>query len=326
MRIKLLTSLIIQLLIILLIIFASYIGQDRNSSPPSPGPTPVPVPNPNPNPIPRPGPKPSPSPIPIPAPIPDSTKSPNPTPIPPPGACDGKSAVFNWTDYASKPRTVDAWLCKEDYEKATTNRISVRGDKLYYDLVKHDLPKMQDLINKYRSLVKNDALSVTQSIETIAASVQQIPYTLVHHNSHSYWDTKGDANFIKTYHDKKRRKVSPLDQIGGCLESIEPNGVVSPLEFMWHQMGDCDSRTTFLFGILKSLELDVIMLTGPSGPGSGHALLGVNVPNPSGYKYYKFKGKKYYLLETTGFHRKQTRIGVYSNRYFSQDTWKIKLI
>ncbi len=74
-------------------------------------------------------------------------------------------------------------------------------------------------------------------------------------------------------------------------------GFSPPLEMLSENLGDCDSKTTAMMGVLQTLapQLKVALFLVPK-----HAFLGVELPVKKGEVTYTYKGVTYVLMEPTG--------------------------
>lgn len=208
------------------------------------------------------------------------------------GDCKMSHFEHTWSDYNGRSYAMTWEVCQKDYQEARQYRSKTSS---YVEMVEHDLPAMLPLVEAYQKLIDDNQLNRFEALNMVVSSMQAIEYTLVHTNSHFL------ANFNSSYYQEyhqAHRDMKPLERVGGCLGDIEPMACVSPLEVAYHQMADCDSRTTFLFLILKKLGYDVIVLCGPSSVNSYHSILAINMMEGRG-KHYDYLGKRYYLFETT---------------------------
>ena len=91
-----------------------------------------------------------------------------------------------------------------------------------------------------------------------------------------------------------------LDVIVSFVQNIDyknPDnslGIYTPVEFMAYYQGDCDTRTVFLYTVLKKYNYDVVILDSEAYK---HSMIGINISSSGKYKYYN--GKRYYTWETT---------------------------
>jgi hypothetical protein len=215
--------------------------------------------------------------------------------------------------------SINYTLCVEDYEFDKNHRQSLsmgfgrfKYESLFTEKTKSSLAVIR---NQYSKLKKEKKLNDVELAKVIVGSIQHIPYTLVHPGSHM--SLKG--GFIEAYHQELsiRMPDGNWEKIGGCVEQVEPFGVLGPLEVAYHHMADCDSRTLFLFSLLKSLGYDVVMLNSDV---ERHSILGINLKNlRGGFGAAEFEdkstGKTYTVWETTT----ELPPGIYPN--FIPENW-----
>lgn len=250
-----------------------------------------------------------------------------------PIGCQLKHSTIYFKDYAAKEHEIAFSLCDSILEKSVQHRRTLRSNKPHQKLVNFDASLITNIVATYKKKIQEQQLGYKAGAEYVVASIQNIPYTLVHGPSHkaaedpatyikkgvSRRQAKKIAQLIKKQHEQKKEMI-PLDQIGGCLEEVVHYGVVSPLELFLNQMGDCDSRATALYLVLKKLGYDVLEL---GSDAEGHALLAINLPSADGNVYYKYRGKKYYVWETTFFDTKQSRVGLHPNGIRYMKNWHL---
>jgi hypothetical protein len=158
--------------------------------------------------------------------------------------------------------------------------------------------------------------------------VQNIPYTLIHQMSHESilkMAKEKRIDFLISYHNDPSNNPYDRELYGGCKDSVEPAGVYSPSEFISTLKGDCDTRTLFLYTLMKKFGYDVAILNGP-----GHSMLGCNLlpENPSS-PYLEYNSSRYYFWETTIFYNQNgnigPRLGDILDSKFNVYDWKIVL-
>jgi hypothetical protein len=145
-----------------------------------------------------------------------------------------------------------------------------------YDKSKLDL--VYPMLDKIR---KNNNLSKREFLDVIVSFVQDIEYNIV------------SMEDCKTAY-KNNNTVYELINDGVDCDGEIYAGVYSPLEFMAKFKGDCDSRTVFLYTVLKRYNYDVVILNSDLYV---HSIIGVNISSSGRYKYHQ--GKRYYTWETT---------------------------
>jgi len=175
--------------------------------------------------------------------------------------------------------------------------------KVYVQLVKDNRAKMESIYKTYENVKNKHKLNYRQFAEMVVASVQDIPYVLVHPDN--CFKARQWGGFMETYHREGKE----------CLPNIR-FGLTSPSEFIYNLKGDCDTRTIFLYTVLSHFGYDVAVFVSRT-----HCVLGINLPALHG-DYLTHKGKKYFFWETTA---KGFPPGVLPNE-FKNDTWYIALV
>ena len=235
-------------------------------------------------------------------------------------------------------RTSFFTICDSVLQNSMNFRKSLKTKIAYKEFVRFDSKHIEPIVNSYKEKIKELKLDRIKAAEFVVASIQGIPYTLVH--AHSHKDAVDPKTYIKLGVPKNQAKkyskmlkeihedighLKPLEQPGGCLPFVN-YGMVTPIEMFINKMGDCDSRSTALYLVLKKMGYDVIEL---GSDVHQHAVLGLNLPGAnSGNVYYPYKGRKYYVWETTFFHPKQSRLGVHAEgvKYMSnRSAWEVVL-
>ena len=103
--------------------------------------------------------------------------------------------------------------------------------------------------------------------------VQNIPYNIIVQESCSLAQIRNDS-------------VNEMILRGYECEGNVYAGVYSPLEFVKKMKGDCDSRTLFIYTVLKKFNYDVVILNSDL---YAHSIIGLNIPSSGRYKYYNGK-------------------------------------
>lgn len=209
-----------------------------------------------------------------------------------------------WRDYKNISHSFKYKVSKKAYNKAKYNRatyISYNNNwgQIYYNLYQNDYKYLDGFIAKYDSL--KVGLSPNEFAELIVSSIQYQPYV---------WILDVSCN-----HQNYKYKIR---QSGcSCLGYISRYAVQSPYEYISNQKGDCDTRSLLLYTILKHYKYDVVILTSVYYQ---HAIIGVSLPSYGKYKLYR--GKKYYVWETTV---EGMRIGQINSSVSNMDLWKVTL-
>ncbi|MGB1038757.1 MAG: hypothetical protein ACPGYY_08930 [Bacteroidia bacterium] len=154
------------------------------------------------------------------------------------------------------------WVASsEDYWKSIYSQIYLE-QKDQVRFVTERLEKLQQ-VKKYD---RNDFARVIVSL------VQDIPYTLV-------------LDLTKCEDDKNYK--------GPCISNVK-YGLYTPVEFLYHLKGDCDTRTLLLYTLLKQFDYSPIIMVSKEYQ---HSVLAVDIQTTGDYILHN--GKKYYFWETT---------------------------
>ncbi|WP_178988654.1 hypothetical protein [Winogradskyella schleiferi] len=160
--------------------------------------------------------------------------------------------------------------------------------------------KSLDSIKSRNNISKNDFPDV------IVSMVQHIPYVAILNESCNPFD----------YQDESLRKLLQHNPCQGYVKY----GLKSPSEFLKDLKADCDSRTLFLFTILKHYGYNVAIF---GSDHYKHSLLGIQLPivieNTTSINH---NGKDYYLWETTS---KGFKIGEISQDLQNTNYWNLNI-
>ena len=172
----------------------------------------------------------------------------------------------------------------------------------------NDTVGLKNLFDAFTDLKVRRKLNKGRLLEAVVTFIQSIPYT--------YILPPGRFCGTGTLPDEF---CGPREKPAGCCNDVIPWGVLSPLEFVVTEAGDCDTRTLLGLTILKHFGYDVAILNSDK---MAHSMLGVYVPFIPGNGHYGtdyYGRKKYYLWETTakGFH-----LG--DNFEFYSDDWIVE--
>ena len=146
---------------------------------------------------------------------------------------------------------------------------------------KRDSASLTHLYSEINTLGYNYKLTRKGFAEMLITFVQDIPYTLI-------VDSNCDPSL---YRDNFIRKYL---QEGKQCYGYQRFGLLNPAEFTGTLLGDCDTRTLFLYTLFKYFNYDVIILGSQK---YGHSILGINLPYHGIHK--KVEGKSYFVVETT---------------------------
>ncbi|MDU8886324.1 hypothetical protein RXV94_09145 [Yeosuana sp. MJ-SS3] len=216
----------------------------------------------------------------------------------------------------------------EDYEQHKfSTYLRVNSDFVNYEnLIKRSIPYLKDerdysrLLNAlyleseesfYHVFKSLDSIKARNNIphnkfpEVIVTMVQSIPYYAILDSSCSPFD----------YQDESIRQLLLNSPCQGYVK----HGIKTPAEFLKDIKGDCDTRTLFLFSILKHYNYDVAIF---GSEHYKHSLLGINYSTQRDGIYKEFKEKKYYLWETTS---KGFEPGNISPEIWNTNYWQINL-
>lgn len=194
------------------------------------------------------------------------------------------SNYINWKDYRNYYYSTNLKISYNDYLKSIKNRdnkikTSSSFGALYASIYNSDKLDLNLVYKELDFIRKDRSLSKKKFAEVVVAMVQHMPYSFVV--------------------DKPCYMISDFtfrDMINSgteCEDGVK-GGVYTPLELVRKMKGDCDSRTLFIFTVLKKFNYDVVILNSDL---YAHSIIGLNIPSQGRYKYYN--GKRYYTWETT---------------------------
>ena len=232
-----------------------------------------------------------------------------------------KSFEKNWTWNSLDGGTYEMTfpVCQELYDISVNSRENISLPE--YELSDTEYAKYiyEQLLNSvefptdefaegYKKLIDEANLDYMGALNLIISCIQAIPYTLI---------IDGNCPFVLKG-VKYINNCAPLESGQGCCGNIQPFGVYSPMEFLYHEAGDCDTRTVFAYAVLKKLGFDAVVINGEE-----HSMLAVHLPKKpdAGSDHIKDPwGKKYYIWELTGM---DWGLGV--NPDVNLDKWDIVL-
>ena len=154
--------------------------------------------------------------------------------------------------------------------------------KSYYN----DNSKMNDIYSIFNKIQKQDNLSKYEFANMVVSFVQNIKYNLPYGGSCAEECENGGM-------------VQEMTDDGHSCDSYVAFGYYAPVEFIGNWKGDCDTRSVFLFTVLKHYGYDVVILNSKLYQ---HSILGINlVPEATTIPLYKKHNyTKYYAWEATG--------------------------
>ena len=185
--------------------------------------------------------------------------------------------------------------------------VGVKAGWPYKKSYLHDKSKLDFLYFMFNEIQRKENLTRYKFADMITSYVQNIEYSLP-------WDgdCKEDYNNVELVKDI-------VDQGYDCYSYV-PFGYYAPVEFIAKWTGDCDTRSTLVYTILKHYGYDVVIL---GSQYYGHSILGINLTplktyNPS-YKIHD--RKKYYAWELTA----PSALGRLDPSWNDMRHWKVDL-
>lgn len=176
---------------------------------------------------------------------------------------------------------------------------------IYKELFENDQLYLEGIYEMLKQIGQEKKLNREAMANMIVSFVQDFEYALVLDgpcNSNYYQD-----DFIKDY----------LESDGAsCFENVK-FGLYSPVEFLFHRKGDCDSRTLLLYTIFDHFDYDVILLTSFY---YRHSILGVGVNG--GGSSVQWMGERYLLWETTV---PSLPAGIIAEEMLDYNQWQVSL-
>jgi hypothetical protein len=140
---------------------------------------------------------------------------------------------------------------------------------IYKQLLQFESDRLYALQDSLRQVGIQDSLDPIAFADLVVSFVQDIPYSFIMGQS---CDEAGDTP---------------------CLAN-QNLGLLSPVEFLYTLKGDCDTRTTLLYKLLKHFDYDVKVVISSQ---YAHAMIAINLPVSGDYLAYR--GQRYYFWETT---------------------------
>lgn len=143
---------------------------------------------------------------------------------------------------------------------------------IYAQIYNEQKDQVQFLTTKLSHLQKTNKYDRNEFARVIVSLVQDIPYTLVL-----------DLNKCEDQTDYK----------GPCVSNVK-YGLYSPVEFLYHLKGDCDTRTLLIYTLLKHFDYNPIIMTSKEYL---HSMIAVDIQTTGDHILHN--GKKFYFWETT---------------------------
>lgn len=197
--------------------------------------------------------------------------------------------VIRWQDYSAKWYETKLIINSDIVENAEyyrNNQPILQSTSDYNNLLSNLYNKSRrdayyKVEEKLDSIKTANNLDARQYAEIIVSMVQSIPYYAIVPESCNPF----------TYRDPM---IRDLLMNNPCQPYIR-HGIKAPAEFLKDLKGDCDTRTLFLYGLLKAKGFDVAIFGSQK---YGHSLLGISLPL-NGIHYKTINNKQYYLWEVT---------------------------
>ncbi|WP_262733869.1 hypothetical protein [Gaetbulibacter sp. NE] len=215
---------------------------------------------------------------------------------------------FKNNHYETYLKVNSDFVLYEQQIKETLPRIRTEND---YNLILKRLYQESEealyhVVHALDSVKSSNKINQKDFPQVVVSMVQSIPYYAILDMSCNPYD----------YRDETMRDLLLNNPCQGYVKF----GLKSPSEFLKDIKGDCDTRTLFLFCILKHYGFDVAIF---GSEVYKHSLLGIvmNVNSPNAL-YKEYKGKKYYLWETTS---KNFNIGQIPQEISEVQYWNINL-
>lgn len=214
----------------------------------------------------------------------------------------GNEYAGNYTYHTSQVRAA------ADFKRnfSVNNTAAADYDRMIHAFKENDATYMDGAYHLFDSLKIEKKLSQVAFAEMIMSFVQDIPYSLV-------LDQACDAS---AYNDAFISKY--LSSTDALCNPYQRFGIYTPIEFLAHVSGDCDTRTLFSYLILSHYGYDVALL---SSEAYRHSLIGINLPYRG--KAYEFGKSRYVLWETTV---PQARPGILPAEISNMRAWRISLL
>lgn len=168
------------------------------------------------------------------------------------------------------------------YKRNLGNRSNMNYDQVLFMLEENNKNGINGIYKMLDSIGNANKLNKIDFSKMVVSFVQDIPYNLVLQNDcdPSVQRDNFSRNFL-------------LQNKGKCI-GFQEFGICTPVEFLYHLKGDCDTRTLLLYSIFKHYNYDVAIL---SSEKYQHSILGINLPLKG--QYLTHQNKKYYVWETT---------------------------
>ena len=196
---------------------------------------------------------------------------------------------LNWNDYQDNSYTATLSIPGSEVIAASQLRNSIpeittlnEYDNLLLRLSQEASVNSYNLvIPELHRIRETKKLNPVEYANMIVSMVQSIPYYVIISNTCNPF----------SYQDPFLRDLLSTSP---CEPNVK-HGIKAPAEFLMNLKGDCDTRTLFLYGLLKQEGYDVVIFGSEKYK---HSVLGINLPILApNYKWVN--NTKYYLWETT---------------------------
>lgn len=188
-----------------------------------------------------------------------------------------------WSNYGETSYQLDYSIAKTSHQEAERFRnedlfepqVFNANDywkSIYFQIYfeqKNSLVEITKLLQKIRT---ESNLDRNEFAKIIVSFVQDVPYTLVLY---------------------KQNCEDKTDYSGPCVNKVK-YGLYSPLEFLSHLKGDCDTRTLLLYTLFKKFGYNPIIVNSDE---YAHSMLALDI-QASG-EYVLHNGRRHYFWETT---------------------------
>ena len=180
------------------------------------------------------------------------------------------SRLSNWNDYSETSYQDTSKVYKEDYYSSTLFKNSIQPKSwsdLYLKISNADKEKLDLITEMLFSIKIENNLNPDKFAKLIVSYVQHIPYSLL---------------VGKTCKDAARNESVRMMLENGinCEENVYA-GIYSPMEFIKNYKGDCDTRTVFLYTLMKNIGYDVVIMNSKYYK---HSILGISLASSGKYK------------------------------------------
>lgn len=198
--------------------------------------------------------------------------------------------TIKWNDYQGVNYSTTLAVNSDDveYEKKVKAQTSFLNNKQDYDRLLSNLSEASNesllrVFDSLDNLLNSRRIFGKKRAEVLVSMVQSLPYYVLIDQT---------CNPL-SYNDSDIRELLVTNP---CLSNVQ-HGIQSPSEFLSNLKGDCDTRTLFLYKVLRNYDFDVIVL---GSEYYKHSILGLHLPGHSELGItFEHNAKEYYVWETT---------------------------